>query len=349
VYPVGNWAFRLLEVAMSRSSKVDLEAPTLFDWRPERRSQGDWRLLGAGTKTPGATPGTVLASREEVCMTTVTAQEPLPSFLKWAGGKSRTARLLAELAPTEGYKTYREPFCGSAAVFFALRPDRAVLSDANEDLVVCLQQVAAEPEAVMSLLDKWPNERPFFEDVRRWDVLALSPTERAARVIYLNKTSFRGLWRVNRKGGFNTPYGEYDRPYYNRATLLAASAALKGMEVRAGGFQEMTAEAEAGDWIYLDPPYVPDRKWGDFTRYTPGQFGPEDQDELVAICRELDVRGVRWLLTNSDTEITRDLYSAFEIRTIPTRRDIALQSSDRNSVDLVVSNYILPWSERLPR
>src|SRR6266508_3880120 len=131
---------------------------------------------------------------------TAPGREPLHSFLKWAGGKTRTARLLASLAPEDGYSIYIEPFCGSAAVFFALGPERAILADDNPELIVGLQQVAADPHAVMAQLDEWPNERGFFSEVRDWNPARLDPVVRAARVIYLNKTAFRGLWRVNRQG-----------------------------------------------------------------------------------------------------------------------------------------------------
>ncbi|HXF57251.1 MAG TPA: Dam family site-specific DNA-(adenine-N6)-methyltransferase, partial [Actinomycetota bacterium] len=188
-------------------------------------------------------------------------------FLKWAGGKTRLARLLASMAPPFTGR-YFEPFMGSAALFFELAPERAVLSDANEDLVVCFQEVARDPYTVMDLLDRMPNTREAYMAVRRQDPTKLSGPERAARVIYLNKTGFRGLWRVNRRGEFNVPYGEYSRPYYNRENLLRASKALAVADIRVADFEEVMGQAVAGDFIYLDPPYVPDRKWGDFRRYT---------------------------------------------------------------------------------
>lgn len=154
-------------------------------------------------------------------------------------------------------------------------------------------QVRDAPQAVMDQLDTMKNTRAFFEKVRRQDPAKLSDLLRAARMIYLNKTAFRGLWRVNQQGRFNTPYGEYQRPYYNPDTLLSASAALQGVDIRCADFADILTEARKGDWVYLDPPYVPDRKWGDFTRYTAGQFGPSDQERLAASLQRLDERGVR--------------------------------------------------------
>lgn len=260
-------------------------------------------------------------------------------FLKWAGGKNRSASIIASLAPTDGFDTYIEPFCGSAAVFFAVGPQRAVLADANDDLVMTLRAVRHTPYAVMAQLDLMRNTKAAFDKVRKMKPNELTYIQRAARLIYLNKTAFRGLWRVNRSGEFNTPYGQYDRPYYNPDTILAASTALRAADVRCADFEDVLGEARRGDWVYLDPPYVPDRKWGDFTRYTAGQFGREDHERLARALQKLDSRGVRWLLTNSNTPVTREIYAGYRMASLATRRDITLASADRDSTDLVVANY----------
>ncbi|MBL7487814.1 Dam family site-specific DNA-(adenine-N6)-methyltransferase [Frankia sp. AgB1.9] len=261
------------------------------------------------------------------------------SFLKWAGGKTRYAGTLVALAP-EFSGTYREPFLGSGAVFFELRPARAVLSDANGELVVCFQQVLQQPRELMALLDTMPNTAEYFERTRRRDPAELSELERAARVIYLNKTSFRGLWRVNRKGEFNTPYGAYDRPYYNRETLSRAAEALSGAAVAETDFETAVDAAEAGDWVFLDPPYVPLGGWADFKRYTAGQFGAQDHVRLCAAMRRADRRGVHLMLTNSDTDFVRELFGPhFHELRLPTRRDINLVGRNRGSWDLVFTNY----------
>lgn len=262
------------------------------------------------------------------------------SFLKWAGGKTRYAEQLVTMAPPFE-RRYFEPFMGSAALFFELGPSQASLSDANPELVICFQQVARDPERVMSLLDKMPNTREFFHEVRARDVSAMSDVERAARVIYLNKTGFRGLWRVNRDGRFNVPYGAYDRPYYNRKTLLAASSALQGVTIQRRDFADALAEAGPGDWVYLDPPYIPLGGFADFKRYTPGQFTEEDQRRLAASMREAGDRGVHLMMTNSDTPLTREIFSGFHVTSMATRRDINLQAKKRSSVDLVVTNYAI--------
>lgn len=263
------------------------------------------------------------------------------SFLKWAGGKTRYAEQLAAMAPAFDGR-YFEPFMGSAALFFELGPSEASLSDANPELVICFQQVAENPEKIMELLDEMPNTREFFNAERARDVADMSDLERAARVIYLNKTGFRGLWRVNRKGMFNVPYGAYNRPYYNRKTLLSASAGLQGVPIRCRDFAEALVEAQAGDWVYLDPPYIPLGGFADFKRYTAGQFGEEDQRRLAAAMREADKRGVYVTMTNSDTPLTREIFSGFHMTSMATRRDINLQAQSRGSVDLVFTTYELP-------
>ncbi len=266
------------------------------------------------------------------------------SFLKWAGGKTRYADQLVALAPPFAGR-YFEPFMGSAAVFFELGPEKASLSDANPELVACFRQVAAEPEKVMALLDEMPNNREFFNEVRAQEVDVLSDNERAARVIYLNKTGFRGLWRVNKKGKFNVPYGEYDRPYYNRKTLLSASKALQGVDISLRDFSEALEEAQEGDWVYLDPPYIPVSQYSDFKRYTSGQFGEEDQARLAEAMHKASKRGVYVTMTNSETPLTREIFEGFNVSSMATRRDINLQAAKRTSSDLVFTNYEIDTSK----
>lgn len=266
------------------------------------------------------------------------------SFLKWAGGKTRYADQLVAIAPPFTGR-YFEPFMGSAAVFFELGPEEASLSDANPELVVCFKEVSANPEKVMELLDGMPNNREFFNYVRAQDVDTLSASERAARVIYLNKTGFRGLWRVNKKGKFNVPYGEYDRPYYNPATLRDASRALQGVDISLRDFTEALKEAQAGDWVYLDPPYIPVSQYSDFKRYTSDQFGEEDQARLAEAMQEVSSRGVFVTMTNSDTPLTREIFAGFNVFSMATRRDINLQAAKRTSSDLVFTNYEINVSE----
>jgi len=222
----------------------------------------------------------------------------------------------------------------------ALLRARALPCDANGELIACFEAVASAPEEVMSLLDHMPNNREYFERMRRQDPVTMTLTERAARVIYLNKTSFRGLWRVNRRGEFNTPYGAYDRPYYNRETLRRASKALASAQLATCDFEKTIDQAGRGDWIYLDPPYVPLGGWADFKRYTSGQFSEQDHIRLREAMTRASDRGVFVTLTNSDTPFVRELFKdTFQIFRLATRRDINLQSANRASWDLVITNY----------
>jgi DNA adenine methylase len=259
-------------------------------------------------------------------------------FLKWAGGKARSASALVRMAPPYS-GTYWEPFMGSGAVFFELAPELAVLADANEELVVCFQQIARDPHAVMDALDTMPNTKEFYLEARAQNPASLGVVERAARVVYLNKTGFRGLWRVNRQGRFNVPYGQYERPYYNRDNLLRASKLLATARVVRADFTELLPQVREGDWVYLDPPYVPDRKWGDFKRYTADQFPHEKIEHLARLMREADERGAFVMLTNSDTETVRCVFHSFKVKRLATRRDIHLKSAERDSTDLIITNY----------
>lgn len=261
------------------------------------------------------------------------------SFLKWAGGKTRYARTLVSIAP-EFNGVYREPFLGSGAVFFELEPRQAVLSDANEELIICFRTVGSDPHAVMALLDEQPNTPEHFAQTRALCPELLSDVERAARVIYLNKTGFRGLWRVNKKGQFNVPYGAYDRPYYNRDTLLQASKWLDRATLEVGDFERQIESASTGDWVFLDPPYVPLGGWADFKRYTREQFGPADHERLCESMLRASARGVFLTLTNSDTDFVREVFGQhFSMLRMATRRDINLRAARRDSWDLVLTNY----------
>lgn len=268
------------------------------------------------------------------------------SFLKWVGGKTRYAKQLSALAPKFS-GTYREPFMGSAAVFFEMQPPKAVLTDANAELVHAFRAVQRDPVAVMDLLDGETNTRERYLEVRSQNVEALDEVERGARLIYLNKTAFRGLWRVNRKGQMNVPYGEYARPLYNSEMILACSAALAGVEIRECDFETALDEAGAGDFVYVDPPYVPLGGFSDFKRYTPGQFHDDDHERLAAAMSRASARGALVLMTNSDTPAARSIFRDFELTTMATRRDVNLNAKGRASTDLLASNYELPLAETL--
>jgi DNA adenine methylase len=273
-------------------------------------------------------------------------------FLKWAGGKQQ---LLAELArfypPPQAGQAYHEPFLGSGAVFFHaranLRPGRALLSDSNRELINAWKAVQRQVEAVIRALDahRRAHSEAHFYEVREQDPAALgSPAARAARFIYLNKTCFNGLYRVNSRGLFNVPMGSYRKPAILDADRLrAASAALAGAELRAGPFTGVLARAQPGDFVYFDPPYVPVSSTAYFTAYTEGLFGPDDQRRLADVFRELAARGCHVLLSNSDTAEVERLYAGFTIERVRARRNINSRSDRRGAVnELVVTSSPRP-------
>lgn len=264
------------------------------------------------------------------------AHRPRP-FLKWAGGKQALARRLIAHFP-EMFGRYYEPFLGGGSVFFELAPPRAVLGDGNAWLIDTYEALRDDWRAVAHKLDRMVNTREEYLRVREIDPARLSPTARAAHFIYLNKTGFRGLFRVNRQGRFNVPYGAYQRRYYDVEALCAAAEALRGAMLRRGDFESTLDGVRAGDFVYFDPPYYKLGGYSDFNRYTPAQFREDDHRRLAALCRELDARGVRWALSNSDTPFVQELYAGFRVEAIEARREINLKSVRRAVREVLVTN-----------
>ncbi len=264
---------------------------------------------------------------------------PAGPFLKWVGGKTALLPELLKHVPSR-LRRYHEPFVGGGALFFTVTPSRAILSDSNAELVHCYQQVRDAAGPVLDVLARHVYERTHYLHVRAQDPLALSPAERAARFIYLNKTCFNGLWRVNRAGRFNVPIGGYKNPRFcDPTTLLRASAALKGVQIANDPFEKSLQRTAPGDFVYLDPPYDPVSATSNFTSYTAGAFTWEDQQRLADECRTLNRRGVRFVLSNSATPRIRELYKSFEQRTVRAPRHISCKGDGRGHVDeLLVFN-----------
>lgn len=263
--------------------------------------------------------------------------DPEP-FVKWAGGKQALALQLLARFPGQ-FERYFEPFLGGGALFFALRPSRAVLGDANAWLVQTYATLRDDCAAVIAALQRLPNTRADFLRIRAEELEPLAPAERAARFIYLNKTCFRGLFRVNAGGRFNVPYGAYQRRTHDPLVLNAVARALRGIELVASDFATTLAAAGPGDFVYLDPPYWKLGGWADFNRYTPGRFTAADHERLAAACRDLDARGVRFVLSNSDVDPVRALFRGWQIEPIAARREICLDSSRRDVQELVIRNF----------
>lgn len=259
-------------------------------------------------------------------------------ILKWAGGKTQLLGELARLVP-RSFGAYLEPFFGGGALFFHLLPDRAVVADSNPELVNLYQQVAQRVEAVIKVLDKYTNEADVFYAVRAQDWRKLSPVAAAARTLYLNKTCFNGLYRVNKKGQFNTPFGHYKNPNLCDAdTLRAASVALARARIVCGDYKDVLREyASAGDFVFLDPPYLPVSQYSDFKRYTAQQFYEEDHRELAKEIMRLHDLGCHVVLTNSNHPLVHELYGRFELRVVSTKRYINASVDKRTGEDVVVN------------
>jgi DNA adenine methylase len=268
--------------------------------------------------------------------------QPRP-FLKWAGGKTQLLpQLRPLLPPRDRIGRYFEPFVGSAALFFALRPRRAVLSDVNRELVSSYRAIKNDVEGVIRELRAHVYGAEHYYRVRdEVRPASLSPTARAARTIYLNKTCFNGLYRVNRAGRFNVPFGRYTNPSICDAdNLRACSLALRHVELAVRDFSDVAKHARAGDFVYFDPPYVPLSDTSDFTSYIPGGFGAAEQQRLAKVFAQLAQSGVHVMLSNSDTPPVRSLYARFHIHPVLASRSINSKITKRGKVgEVVVTSY----------
>ncbi len=282
----------------------------------------------------------------------------LRPFLKWAGGKTQLLDRFVDFYPDPGaFDRYVEPFVGSAAVFFHLKrlaaPRAACLADSNEDLIHVYRQVrdATGPliRALRRLRDR--HDRETYYRVRAQDPRRLAPVARAARFLYLNKTCFNGLYRVNRRGEFNVPMGRYANPaILDEPLLRAASEALQGVDLRVAPYDRLPDWARRGDFVYIDPPYHPVSRTASFTAYTQGAFRAEDQERLADVCARLDRMGCLVMISNSDVRLIRDLYAArgFRMHRVAARRSINARADRRGAVgELVILNYDPPAAARL--
>jgi DNA adenine methylase len=268
------------------------------------------------------------------------APQPRP-FLKWAGGKGQLLEQFQRLLPASRGR-YFEPFVGGAALFFSLRPDRAALSDVNKELIDCYRAVRDDVDGVIAALGEHRYDAEHYYAVRSVEPSTLPQAKRAARTIYLNKTGFNGLYRVNRSGQFNVPIGRYTKPFFcDRANLRACSRALREVELGVRDFGKILGAAKAGDFVYLDPPYVPLSDTADFTSYIPGGFGLKDQGRLATFFAKLAAKGVYVMLSNSDTPTVRELYKGFHIDVVLASRSINSNGARRGKVgEVVVRNFI---------
>ena len=267
-------------------------------------------------------------------------------FLKWVGGKRQLMTEIEPLLPSN-ISTYYEPFVGGGAVFLHTQPKKAVINDFNSELINVYETIRDDVDSLIEDLATHENESDYFYQIRSLDRKEgfdeLSKVKRASRVIYLNKTCFNGLYRVNSSGEFNTPFGRYKNPnIINETVLKAVSNYLNNDNIKflSEDFEEAVKGARKGSFVYFDPPYDPISKSSNFTGYVQGGFGDKDQERLRDVCVNLNNKGVKFLLSNSATEFIKDLYKSFEIIEVGASRNINSVGSKRGEVtEILVRNY----------
>ncbi|MFC2100777.1 DNA adenine methylase [Bacteroidota bacterium] len=257
-------------------------------------------------------------------------------FLKWAGGKTQILNELSQYIPYS-FNKYIEPFIGGGAFYFFINPEKAIISDSNDELITTYKAVRDNVEKVIQILSTFENEETFFYKIRKLSTENLSEVERAARLIYLNKTCFNGLYRVNKKGHFNVPFGKRNGDFFNQNTLRFASEFLKNTKIIHGDYLETLHKyAEEGDLIFLDPPYYPVGRYSDFKRYTKEFFYHEDHLTLKSEFDRLVNLGCHVVLTNSDHPVVLGLYKDYKIKIIKTKRLISSNPKTRIGKDIIV-------------
>jgi DNA adenine methylase len=278
----------------------------------------------------------------------------LPLFLKWAGGKLQLIEQFENLFPPD-FRNYYEPFIGSGAVFFYLKskskPNKVTLSDTNEELINCFAVVRDKPSELIEVLlnHRKRHSKQYYYEVRDLESDRLDSVSRAARMVYLNKTCFNGLYRVNSKGEFNVPFGDYKNPsIFDRNTLYRASQMLQDADLRVMTFDKVLDFAGKDDFVYFDPPYIPLSKTSSFTRYSKSEFSIKQQNRLSEVFRALDSMGCFVMLSNSDHSLTRELYSDYDknIVVVRAKRKINSVGSKRGAInEIVVTNYLTAKAE----
>ncbi|MEW9104984.1 DNA adenine methylase [Paenibacillus sp.] len=274
----------------------------------------------------------------------------LRPIVKWAGGKRQLLPCIRPLLPPADWTraAYFEPFIGGAALLLALTPDNGAINDVNQELINVYQMIKQQPDRLIEELRKHRNDEDYYYEIRAWDrnseaYTSMSPIKRAARLIYLNRTCYNGLYRVNAGGQFNVPFGKYKRPNIIRETTIRSmSAYLNRANIRMmdGDFADAVQEARAGDFVYFDPPYDTLTPTAAFTSYAKGGFGRPEQQRLANVFKELSERGVYVMLSNHATDYIQELYKGYRIHTVKARRSINSKGDGRGVInEVIIMNY----------
>lgn len=265
-------------------------------------------------------------------------------FLKWVGGKSQLLEELIKRVPRK-FSAYHEPFLGGGALFFALQPATSYLSDINPELINAYQVVKSKVTELIDDLKKHIYEKNYYYKVRSADrsleYLEWDSVRRASRIIFLNKTGFNGLYRVNSKGHYNVPFGRYTNPrILDQVNLRACSRALAKAQITSIAFKQALKNANKGDFVYFDPPYLPLNRTSSFTSYSKHSFNLQEQISLRDACNELDKKGIQFMLSNSATAGVIELYSGFRQEFVSASRAINSNANKRGKIDeIIVTNY----------
>ncbi len=267
-------------------------------------------------------------------------------FLKWVGGKRQLMPIIRKHLPLK-FNTYYEPFVGGGAVLFEIQPQKAVINDFNQELINTYKIIKSNPIELIQDLKLHLNESDYFYNIRALDRQEefenLSSLKKASRILYLNKTCYNGLYRVNNSGEFNSPFGKYKNPnIVNEITIKAVSKFLNENDITIinGDFEKAVEKAKKGDFVYFDPPYDPVSKSSNFTGYVQGGFNMFDQIRLRELCDKLNEKGVKFLLSNSSTSFILDQYSKYNISTVKANRSINSNASKRGEVnEVLIKNY----------
>ena len=276
------------------------------------------------------------------------SKQALRPFTKWTGGKRQLLSVIKSLMP-ESYNRYFEPFVGGGALFFELAPKDAIINDFNSELINCYQQIKDNPSELIKSLSKHKerNSKEYYLNLRSADrdsrIEKMNNVERAARIMYMLRVNFNGLYRVNSKNQFNVPYGRYKNPQIvDSALIVSISQYLNEntIHILNGDFEEAVKDVEAGDFVYFDPPYIPLSETSSFTSYTHEGFSYEDQVRLRDTFKKLDEKGAYVMLSNSSSPLVGELYKDFNIHKVSATRTNGAKSSSRGKIDeIIVTNY----------
>lgn len=275
-------------------------------------------------------------------------ENKLQPFTKWTGGKRQLLPVIKSLMP-DNYNGYFEPFIGGGAFFFDLAPEKAVINDFNSELINCYLQIKERPLDLIALLTEHQknNSKDYFLDLRSADrdgrIDSMTVVERAARIMYLLRVDFNGLYRVNAKNQFNAPYGNYKNPkIVNSELILAISDYLNSADIviTTGDFEKAVESVEAGDFVYFDPPYIPLSETSAFTSYTHEGFSYDDQVRLRDCFKRLDEKGAYVMLSNSSSPLVEELYKDFIAHKVDVTRTNGAKASSRGKIsEIIVTNY----------